>query len=124
MCTQFVFRNLDVIITSDLYQLQLVCDVRVFKIKMNNIHSLTPNFWMERIKCYELKQIMHQNDEEFIIILNQFHTTTQSQFDIDSISSQCFCTPPKDPKLPYLFYINEARFKHNESSFLQSDGNV
>ncbi len=79
---------------------------------------------MERIKCYELKQIMHQNDEKIINILNWFQTTTQLQFDIDSISSQCFRTPPKDPKLPYLFYINEARFKHNESNLLQSDGNI
>jgi hypothetical protein len=74
----------------------------------SNIDSQTPNFWMERIKCYELKQIMRQNDEEFINILNRFQTTTQSQFDIDSISSQCFLTPPQDPKLPYLFYTNEA----------------
>jgi hypothetical protein len=70
MCTQLFFGKLDVIITSDLYQVQLVCDVRVFKINMNNIDNLTPNFWMERIKCYELKQIVYQNDEQFMIVLN------------------------------------------------------
>jgi hypothetical protein len=32
---------------------------------------------MEKIKCYELKQIMHQSDEQFIDILNQFWTITQ-----------------------------------------------
>jgi hypothetical protein len=32
---------------------------------------------MEKIKCYELKQIMHQNDEKFINILNQFWIVTQ-----------------------------------------------
>jgi hypothetical protein len=35
-----------------------------------------------------------------------------------------FRTPPKDPKFPYLFYTNEARLKHNELTFLQSDGDV
>jgi hypothetical protein len=64
------FGNLDVIIIGDLYQVQLVCDVGVFKINMNNIDSLMPNFWMEKIKCCDLKQIMHQSDEQFINILN------------------------------------------------------
>jgi hypothetical protein len=48
------------------------CDARVFKINMNNINSLTTNFWMEKIKWYELKQVMCQSDEQFINILNQF----------------------------------------------------
>ncbi len=30
----------------------------------------------------------------------------------------------EDSKLPNLFYTNEARLKHNESTFLQNDGNV
>jgi hypothetical protein len=51
-------------------------------------------------------------------------TTRQSQFDIDSINSLCFHTPLEDPKLPYLFYTNEARLKHNESTFLWNDGDV
>jgi hypothetical protein len=64
------FGNLNVIIIGDFYQAQLVHDVGVFKINMNNIDSLMPNFWMEKIKCYELKQIMHQSDEQFINIFN------------------------------------------------------
>jgi hypothetical protein len=32
---------------------------------------------MEKIKCHELKQAMHQSDEQFINILNKFQTTTQ-----------------------------------------------
>jgi hypothetical protein len=79
---------------------------------------------MGNIKCYELKQVMCQNDEQFINILNRFRIATQSQFDIDTINSQCFRTPPKDPNFPYLFYTNESRLKRNESSFLRSDGNV
>jgi hypothetical protein len=58
-----VFGNLDVIIIGDFYQVQLVRDARILKINMNNIDSLTPTFWMEEIKCYELKQVMCQIDE-------------------------------------------------------------
>jgi hypothetical protein len=67
---------------------------------------------------------MCQSDEQFINILNRFQIATQSQFDIDTINNHCFGIPPKDPKLPYSFYTNETRLKHNESTFLQSDGNV
>jgi hypothetical protein len=118
------FGNFHFIIIGDFYQVQHVRDAGVFKINMNNIDSLTPIFWMEKIKCYELKQIMHQSDEQFINILNHFRTATQSQSNINTINSQCFCTPPKDPKIPYLFYTNEARLKHNELTVLQSDGDV
>jgi hypothetical protein len=47
------FGNIDVIFTSDFDQIPFVCDAGLFKINMNNIDSLTPNFWMENIKCYE-----------------------------------------------------------------------
>jgi len=58
-----IFGNLNVIIIGDFYQVQLSHDARVFKTNMNNIDNLTPNIWMENIKCYELNQIMHQSDE-------------------------------------------------------------
>jgi hypothetical protein len=82
-----VFGNLDVIINGDFYQVQLVCDVGIFKINANNINSLTPNFWMENIMCYELKQIMCHIDEQFVNILNQFRTTTQLQSNVDTINN-------------------------------------
>ncbi len=64
------FGNLDVIIIGDFYQVQVFHDAGISKINMNNIDSLTPNVKMEKIKCYELKQVMHQSDEQFINILN------------------------------------------------------
>jgi len=76
VCTKF-FGNLDVIIIRDFVQVKLVCDVGVFKTNTINIDSLAPNFWMEKIKCHELKQAMCQSDEQFINILNKFQTTTQ-----------------------------------------------
>ncbi len=43
---------------------------------------------------------------------------------MDTINNQCFCTLLNDPKLSYLFYTNQANQKHNESTFLQSEGDV
>jgi hypothetical protein len=43
---------------------------------------------------------------------------------VDTINNQCFHTLPSDPKFPYLFYTNEAKQKHNESIFLQSERDV
>jgi len=64
---------------------------------------------VEKIKCYELNQVMCQSDEQFINSLNRFQTTTQVQSDVDIINNQCFHTPLYDPKLSYLFYMNEAK---------------
>ncbi len=109
MHTKF-FGNLEVIITSDFYQVQPIPDVRVFKINMNNIDNLTPNFWMEKIKCYELKQVTCQSDEQFINILNRFRIATQSQFD-----NQCFHTPPKFPY--YFIQMKQGLNTMNQPSY-------
>jgi hypothetical protein len=64
---------------------------------------------MEKIKCYELKRVMHQSDEKFINILNWFWIVTQLQLNVDTINKQCFHTFPNDPKFLYLFYTNETK---------------
>jgi len=56
--------GLDTIMTADLYQAPLVWDSWIFKSKTN--------LWHENIKCYKLKQVMRQNDINFINILNRF----------------------------------------------------
>jgi hypothetical protein len=61
---------------------------------------------------------MHQSDEQFINILNQFQTATQLQSDVDTINNQCFCTLANDPKISHLFYTNDTKQKHNELGFL------
>jgi len=66
---------------------------------------------MEKIKYYELKQVMHQSNEQFINILNWFQIATHLQLDVDNITNQCFCTSSNDPKFSYLFYMNETKQK-------------
>jgi hypothetical protein len=67
---------------------------------------------------------MRQNDEQFMNILNQILIVTQFQLDVYTINNQCFHKLPNDWKFPYLFYTNEAKQKHNGSTFLQNEGDV
>jgi hypothetical protein len=64
-----VFGNVDVIITSDLYQTPLVQDKWVL---LDNIDALRINFWLNCFHCFEFFQVMHQSDEQFIEIFNRF----------------------------------------------------
>ncbi len=54
----------------------------------------------KNVKCYELKQIMWQNDLEFINILNRFQTTSQAYEDTNFINKICCKWPPIDNTLP------------------------
>jgi len=67
---------------------------------------------------------MCQCDEQFINILNRFRIATQLQLDVDIINNQCFRTPPNDPNFLYLFYMNEAKQRHNESTFFRHKRDV
>jgi hypothetical protein len=67
---------------------------------------------------------MCQSDEQFMNILNQFWIATQLQLDVYTINNQCFHTLPNDPNLLYLFYMNEAKQKHNGSAFLWNEEDV
>jgi hypothetical protein len=46
------------------------------------------------------------------------------QSDVDTINNQCIHTPLNDLKFPYVFYTNEAKQKHNESTFLRNERDV
>ncbi len=59
-----VMGGLDTIMIGDLYQAPLVQDSWIFKSKTK--------LWHENVKCYKLKQVMKQNDINFINILNRF----------------------------------------------------
>jgi hypothetical protein len=56
----------------DFYQTSSIQNLWIFKLKTNALNILGTNFWQGNMKCYELKQVMHQNDLEFINIINRF----------------------------------------------------
>jgi len=66
------FGNMNVIITSDLYQAPPVQNNWVFQRKFDNIDALAINFWLDYIHCFELTQVMCQIDDQFIEVLNRF----------------------------------------------------
>ena len=115
--------EIDVINKGDFFQIQHVRDSVVFKNTNESMDDLAEDFWLDKIKCYELNQVMRQS-EQFIDILNRFRIATQTQNDIDIISSECVQNPPRNPKFPYLFNKNEPKLQHNESVFQRTEGNV
>jgi len=56
------FWNLDIIIVEYFYQVQPICDTKFFKNNINNIDSLDPNFWKEKIKCIETRDAKVMNN--------------------------------------------------------------
>jgi hypothetical protein len=65
---------------------------------------------MEKIKSYGLKQIMHQSDEQFIDILNQFWIVTQLQLDVDTKKINVFI----HQQLIQNFHIYFTRMKQSK----------
>jgi hypothetical protein len=58
---------------------------------------------------------MHQNDLQFIHILNIFWIVSHIFEDINCINQICLWTPSIDNILPRLFYINAKKFEHNKT---------
>lgn len=86
--------------------------------------DLAEDFWLDKIKWYELNQVMRQSEQQLIDILNRFRIATQTQNDIDIINSQCVRNPPRNSKFPYMFNKNKPKLQHNESVFQRTEGNV
>ena len=118
------FGILDIIITGDFFQVQPVRDSAVFKNTNESMDDLAKGFWLDKIKCYELNQVMRQSDQQFIDILNRFRIATQTQNDSDIVNRQCVRNPPNDPKFPYLFYRNIPKLQHNEYVFQRTEDSV
>ncbi len=70
--------DFDVIMVGGFYQVPPIWYSWIFKQKTNGFDIFETNFGHENVKCYELKQVMWQNDLEFINILNKFRTTLQT----------------------------------------------
>ena len=109
--------GLDVIVIGDLYQAPLVRDAWIFIFQSFCLNELAPNFWKEWAKCYELVQVMWQEDLQFIGILNQFQIATQIEHDITYINKICFRLLPTAITFLHLFYTNVKTNEHKKYVF-------
>jgi hypothetical protein len=109
---QFI-RSLDIIMTSDLYQTLPIKYSWIFKPKLDGFNILGTNCWHQHVKCYELHQVMQQNDIDFIHVLNRFQIATQTTKDISYINNICLKPTPLNGVLLYLFYTNTKTIAHN-----------
>jgi hypothetical protein len=114
--------GLDVIMSSDFYQDPSIQDSWIFKPRLDGLNILETFFWYEHVKCYELKQIMQQNDANFIDILNQFCIASKIHDDISFINKICLKMPPIDTTLPYLFHTNAKTIEHDKNKFQNTLG--
>lgn len=77
-----------------------------------------------KIKVFELKCVMHQQEMEFIQLLSKFRKAQQSQKDIDFIKNLYLRPPPSDPTVPHRMYTNAATQNHNLKAFHDTLGQL
>jgi hypothetical protein len=73
---------------------------------------------MEKNKCYELKHIMGQNDEQFINIWNRFWIVTQLELDVDIINNEIFIHHQMIKKFHIYFAQMKQTFKKKRIGYL------
>jgi len=61
--------GLYIIMTSDFYLALLIQDSWISKLKIDGFDLFSYKFWYEHVTCYELNQVMQQNDIKFVDIL-------------------------------------------------------
>lgn len=61
--------GLYIIMTSDFYLALLIQDSWISKLKIDGFDFFSYKFWYEHVTCYELNQVMQQNDIKFVDIL-------------------------------------------------------
>ena len=76
------FGNLDIILYGDLCQAQTICDCWIFEQPHLKGTSAPYNFWKENVKTCELKQVMGQENKEFVSILNRIRTRSNIDDDL------------------------------------------
>lgn len=109
--------GLYIIMTSDFYLALLIQDSWISKLKIDGFDFFSYKFWYEHVTCYELNQVMQQNDIKFVDILVFFWITSQNFKDINFINKICLKTPPTTNMLPHLFYIDVKTIEHNKIIF-------
>ena len=111
------FGNLDIIFCGDLFQAQLIGDSWIFEDPPFFSNTIPYSFWKDNVKCFELKQVMRQDDNVFMSILNRISTCFQTNNDISHFNNRFYRDPPNNPMFPYLFHQNVDVQEHNEKMF-------
>jgi type IV secretory pathway VirB6-like protein len=66
-----------------------------------------PNIFLRtHVKCYELQQVLWQNNHKFINVLNKFQTSIHDIENINFMNKFCLEKPWLDKILPHLFNTN------------------
>jgi hypothetical protein len=110
--------SLDIILTIDFCHTFPIKYSWIFKPKLDGFNFLSTNCWHQHAKCYELHQVMWQNNIGFIHVLNRFWIATQTTEDISYINNICLKPTLLNSVLPYLFYTNTPKKMHNINFFL------
>jgi hypothetical protein len=103
---------------NDYYLLSNTPCSRFMNFQTNNQHFNTLNYSSKYVQCYELQEVMWQNNIHFINILNRFRIASQTIKDIKFMNNNCLKTPLMDNTLPYLLYTNIKTTMHNKNVFL------
>jgi hypothetical protein len=70
------FEILDIIVCGDFCQVPPTQDATwIITKSFEGLNRLAPNFWQEKIKCYELHSGMHQNDMQHIKYTQQISSS-------------------------------------------------
>jgi hypothetical protein len=81
--------GLNVIMIGDFYQAPLVQNSWIFKPITNIFNTIALNYWLKYVQCYELQEVMRQDDVNFINILNRFKTASQIIENIKCMNNNC-----------------------------------
>lgn len=107
------FGNVDMIFSSDFYQANPVRDSLIFENPKINKNTIPYNFWLDKIKFYQLHIEMRQKDPLFIDVLNRMRLNMQTDQDIAYVNNNYYRIPPLSPVFPYIFYRNKYVHIHN-----------
>lgn len=108
------FGNIDIIFCGDLCQAQALHDHWVFEHPNLTATSAPYSFWRDNVKDFELKQVMQQENKEFVSVLNKLRIWSHTDNYLVYLIENYYRCLLNDPKFTSLFYLNKDVKKHNE----------
>ena len=108
------------IFVGDMFQIQPIGDSWIFKSPGGVYSSLARNLWVEKVKMYELDQIMRQeDDQEFAQLLNRLREGNHNAEDKRKLEARflkngCFHI---DDYWPHLYSTRDKTKEHNNTCY-------